>query len=64
MVKCNHAHGCWTRTGGGAMSEPPLDDPIATGQADVCRECEHTHEPYDECFSSEPEEMWDDFFED
>ena len=63
MDKCNHAHGCREHTGGGTMSEPRVDDPIATGEADVCRECEHTHEPYDECFTNEPDEMWDSIFE-
>jgi hypothetical protein len=62
--KCSHAHGCRRRIGGGAMSEPPLDDPIATGEADVCVECENTHLPEDDCYSNEPDEMWDDFFED
>jgi hypothetical protein len=46
------------------MSEPPLDDPIATGEADVCVECENTHLPENDCFSNEPDEMWDSYFED
>jgi len=54
----------WVSLGGGAMSEPRIDDPIATGEADVCVECENTHLPEDDCYSNEPDEMWDDFFED
>ena len=64
MDKCGHVCGGWVNLGGGTMSEPPLDDPIATGQADVCVECENTHLPENDCYDSEPDEMWDDFFED
>ena len=44
--------------------EPPLDDDIATGKADICPDCDCTHEDDESCIDSEPDVMYDDYYAD
>lgn len=43
------------------MSEPQLDDPIATGESDECDECGCF---IYECVCGEPDVMYSEFYED
>ena len=52
------------RRAGKVMYEPPLDDDIATGKADICPDCDCTHEEDESCIDSEPDVMYSDYYED
>jgi hypothetical protein len=46
----------WRKT----MSEPQLDDPIATGESDECEDCGYF---IYECTCGEPDEMYGEIYE-
>jgi hypothetical protein len=44
--------------------EPPLDDDIATGKADICLDCDYTHETDESCVDGEPDVMYSEYYGD
>jgi hypothetical protein len=48
------------------MSEPMWlhGDDVALGIEPICDTCDNRHDNDDGCGSNEPDEMWEDFFED
>ena len=44
--------------------EPPLDDDIATGKADICDDCDSTHDDDESCIDTEPDVMYSEYYND
>jgi hypothetical protein len=44
--------------------EPPLDDDIATGKADICDDCDYTHETDESCVDDGVDVMYAEYYGD